>query len=305
MKKDLFALLFLAVIGLFAFSSCSDDDEVIVETNTIVDIALGDAQFSTLVAALDKAGLVSVLQGSGPFTVFAPTNDAFNNLLSELGASSLDDISAEALTPILLYHVLGGAVASSQLSTGYVSTVSPGPNNSFISLYINLDNGVALNGTTNVTSADIVADNGIIHVIDEVLTPPTVVDIAIANGSFSSLVSAVVKAELVDALSADGPFTVFAPTNDAFAQLLTDLGAGSLDDIPVSTLTDVLLYHVVSGNVRSTDLVAGMVPTLNSQAEIEVDLGSDVTLNSNTKVVAVDVQATNGVVHVIDKVLLP
>jgi transforming growth factor-beta-induced protein len=305
MKKDLFTLLLIAFIGLFTFSSCSDNDEIISESNTIVDIALGDEQFSTLVAALQKTNLVSVLQGSGPFTVFAPTNTAFSNLLNQLGASSLDDISADALAPILLYHVLGGAVSSSQLATGYVSTVSPGPNNSFVSLYINLDGGVALNGSSNVTAADIVADNGIIHVIDEVLTPPTVVDVAIANGSFSTLVSAVVKAELVEALTSEGPFTVFAPTNDAFSQLLTDLGAGSLDDIPVNTLTDVLLYHVVSGNVRSTDLVAGMVPTLNSQAEIEVDLGSDVTLNSTTKVVAVDVQATNGVVHVIDKVLLP
>lgn len=306
-------LLFLMLLGV-TFMACSDDDPLFTPggemeeeemTNTIVDIALGDDQFSTLVAALQRADLVEALSGDDDRTVFAPTNDAFTALLSDLGASSLDDVATESLSNILLYHVVEGKVESSDLANGYVSTLGKGAEDNALSLLVNTDDGVTLNNSTKVTSADVQADNGVVHVIDKVLLPPTVVDIATANSNFSSLVAAVSRAQLVETLQGDGPFTVFAPTNAAFTALLADLGVASMEEIPLETLTNVLLYHVVSGNVRSTDLSDGDVSTLNELNVLTVSTDGGVSLNGDVNVIATDVQGTNGVVHAIDKVLSP
>ena len=289
---------------LFGVSSCSKDDESkdIMQTKNIVDVASADPNFSILVAALNKAGLANTLQGAGPFTVFAPTNAAFASLLADLGISSLDDLSAETLKPILLYHVLSGKVLSTDLTDGYVNTLSSGPDQTRISLEVDKQN-VRLNGSSSVTTADIMASNGVIHVIDKVLLPPTVVGLAVNNSSFSILVEAVVKADLAGTLSGTGPFTVFAPTNAAFEALFTQLGVSGIADLTKEQLTPILLYHVVSGNVLSTQLTTGDVNTLNGS--LSVNVGSSVTLNGSTKVILADVQGTNGVVHAIDKVLLP
>ncbi|MGM0552090.1 MAG: fasciclin domain-containing protein, partial [Bacteroidota bacterium] len=306
--KKLQALLamLLVVTFSFTFTACEDDDDdntpPVVEMENIVEIAAGDQDFSLLVQALTKADLVSTLEGDGPFTVFAPNNAAFEQLLADLGISSLDDLTAEQLTPILLYHVVSGKVMSSDLTDGYVSTLSPGPNDSKVSVLVDAGN-VVLNASSDVIQADVEAENGVIHVIDEVLLPPTVVDLAVDNGNFTSLVAALIKADLVSTLEGDGPFTVFAPTDAAFADLLSDLGASSLDDIPAEDLIPILQQHVVSGNVRSTDLSSGDVQTLNGTISVEV--GDQVTINGNASVTAVDIQGKNGVVHVIDKVILP
>jgi|WetSurSiteA1Bulk_404760.scaffolds.fasta_scaffold00151_12 transforming growth factor-beta-induced protein len=294
----------IVLLGMFVFASCENEDDKapVEEMKSIVEIASSDNNFSILVAALTKANLVSALQGDGPFTVFAPTNEAFADLLADLGVSSLDDLSAEALAPILLYHVVSGKVLSTDLTNGYVNTLSPGPGQTAVSLQVNADE-VILNGGSEVTSADLLASNGIIHVIDKVLLPPTVVNLAINNPQFSILVEAVVKAELAETLSGVGPFTVFAPTNAAFEELFTTLGVSGIEDLTKEQLTPILLYHVVSGNVLSTDLSSGNVATLNG--DIAVSVGASVTLNGSSNVVLTDVQGTNGVVHVIDEVLLP
>ncbi|HYQ58040.1 MAG TPA: fasciclin domain-containing protein [Draconibacterium sp.] len=273
-------------------------------SNTIADIAVANSEFSILVEALMKADLVgAVADSEAELTVFAPTNDAFTALLSDLGASSLDDIPVATLTDILLYHVIGNKAMSTDLASGYFPTLSTFSDNN-LSIYIEVGDGVMINGSTMVTTADIEADNGVIHVVDKVILPPSVVNIAIANENFSTLVSAVVKAGLVDALSAEGPFTVFAPTNAAFDALFADLGVSGIDDLTAEQLTPILLYHVVSGNVLSTDLMNGEVATLKEGSNITVDLSSGVMINQS-KVVAADVQGANGVVHVIDKVLIP
>ena len=311
-KNNKFSLGVLFLFTLLAFTvACSDDDDKKMQPEpmeqTIVDIAVGNADFSILVDALSKAGLVDALNGTGSFTVFAPTNAAFQNLFTALGVTGVEDLSAEALTPILLYHVIGSEVKSTQLSNGYVETLSAFmPGDHAIKLLVDLESGVQINGMSNVTSADIMASNGVIHIIDEVLLPPTVVDIAIANPSFTHLVAAVVKADLVNALMADGPFTVFAPTDAAFEALFTELGVTGIEDLSAETLTPILLYHVVSGNVRAADVSTGMVPTLNTEAELDINAdGSGVMINGSTNVIVTDVQGKNGVVHVIDKVLLP
>ncbi len=303
-RKPLKSILALSLIGLFTFSACSkdDDNDQMEEMQSIVEIAAANSSFSILVEALTKADLVGALEGNGPFTVFAPTNEAFAALLEDLGVESLDDLSAEALKPILLYHVVSGKVLSSQLTDGYVATLSEGPQESSISLQVKTGE-VMLNNSARVTTADVSASNGVIHIIDKVLLPPTIVDLAINNPSFSILVQAVVKAELVETLSGAGSFTVFAPTDAAFQQLFADLGVDGIADLTKEQLTPILLYHVVSGNVMSGELSTGNVATLNG--DIAVNVGSAVTINGSTQVVLADVQGSNGVVHVIDKVLLP
>ncbi|MBN1157926.1 MAG: fasciclin domain-containing protein [Bacteroidales bacterium] len=303
-KKSLYSLMALLLLGVFVFTSCEEKDEEMDQTEqNIVEIASSDDSFSTLVAALSKANLASTLQGGGPFTVFAPTNDAFDLLFNDLGVTGLDDLSAEALTPVLLYHVLSGQALSTNLSTGFVSTLSPGPGDSKISLQVEVGS-VILNGSAEVTSADNMASNGVIHVIDEVLLPPDLVDIALNNSDFSILVQAVVKAELTESLLDDGPYTVFAPTNEAFEDLFTALGVSGIANLSKEQLQPILLYHVVSGNVRSENLSSGDVPTLHGD-NISVDVGATVTINGTSNVILVDIQGTNGVVHVIDEVLLP
>ena len=304
MKKQTIIFGLLALTGLFILSGCEDkeDDMKPVSDMTIAEYASSNSNFSILVEALAKADLVNVLNGTGNFTVFAPTNAAFNALFTELGVSGISALSKEALTPILLYHVLGTEAKSSMIKSGYYNTLSPAQG-SFLSLYAVVSSGVKLNGNTSVTTADVDVKNGVIHVIDKVLLPPTVVGQAQNNESFSILVQAVVKADLVSVLNGTGPFTIFAPTNAAFQALFATLGVSGIADLTAAQLIPILKYHVVSGNFRSTQLTAGTVQTLNGP--INVTLGAAPAINTTSKIIATDVQGTNGVVHVIDKVLLP
>lgn len=301
----------LAVVAVLASCQKDEDDDMtpvnIPESKNIVQTAQADPQFSILVEAVVKAGLAEALQASGPFTVFAPTNDAFNLLFEELGVSSIDDLTAEQLTPILLYHVVGSKVMAADVSTGYVPSLNTtAPGNNSVMILADAGMGVMLNGSSKVVAADVMTSNGVIHVIDRVILPPDVVDMAIQNSSFSTLVAAVSKAGLVEALKGEGPFTIFAPTNAAFEALFSTLGVGGIDDLTAEQLSPILLYHVVSGNVRAADVTSGLVPTLNPESSIDImasEMG--VKLNGTSNVVATDVQGTNGVIHVIDQVILP
>lgn len=279
-------------------------DQVILPINngSILDAAMGLDDFSSLVAALAKANLASTFIKEGNYTVFAPTNDAFTAFFSNLGVS-FADLTAEDLTPILFYHVIGSRAMSENLETGYFPTLYSAIEGNPVSLFVGVDQGVTLNRDSKVTAADVETSNGVIHVIDQVLTPPTTVDIAIQNGNFTYLVEAVVKAGLVDALSAPGPFTIFAPTNEAFEKLFSELGVGGIEDIPAETLVPILQYHVVDGNILSSDLSDGPVTTLNG--DVTFSLSETVTINGSTEVIATDIQGTNGVIHVIDRVLIP
>lgn len=306
MKLKFYLLALLALP--FFMVSCSDDDEPQEPevTNTIVDIASGNDDFSTLVAALQRTNLVSTLQGDGPFTVFAPTNAAFEALGVDL--SSLSD---SELSNILLYHVIGGAdIKSTDLAEGpnYASTASAsGPNGTQLSVLVERSgSSVRINDAANVVSADIAADNGVIHVIDNVLLPLDIVGHAQANNDFSSLVGALAGApgELVSVLQGDGPFTVFAPKNAAFAEI-----ADVVATLTPEQVASVLTYHVVSGNVASTALTDNMsVTTVNGQI-VSVSLSDGAKLidaSGNESVISfTDVQTTNGIIHVIEKVLIP
>ncbi len=300
--KSILSFVAVIALGFFTMTSCSKDDDPVVDNTpkSIAAIASADPQFSTLVQALTKADLATTLSNAGTYTVFAPTNAAFTALFTKLGVSGLDQLSADALRPILLYHVLGSKAVSSGLTSGYVSTLSPAVGGRFVSLKVDVMSGVKLNSSAMVTKADIAASNGVIHVIDQVLLPPTVVDLAVANSDFSTLVSALSGAGLVSALSsATGTFTVFAPTNAAFAQLAS---------VP-EDLKPILLYHVLGSTVYSNAVTTGYAKTLSTYMTHPMDMyfntSSGVKINNTASVVLADVVGTNGVIHVIDKVLLP
>lgn len=302
-----FPLMIVAVALATALVSCSKDDETpMAETKNIVQTASSDSRFSILTDAINKAGLAEALEGPGPFTVFAPTNDAFNALFTQLGVTGVNDLSAEALTPILLNHVVSGNVKSTDVTTGYVSSLNnTAPGQNMVKVFTEKSGNVMVDGS-KVIIADVTASNGTIHAIDKVILPANVVMHAINNPNFSILVEAVVKAGLVEALSGTGPFTVFAPTNDAFNALFATLGIGGIADLTAEQLTPILLYHVVSGNVRATQVSTGSVPTLKEGSFISIVADNmGVKLNGNSNVIVVDVQGTNGVIHAIDAVILP
>ena len=283
---------------------------VYAQEQSIVDIAAGSEDFSILVAALQQANLVEALQGEGPFTVFAPTNEAFTKLLGELQITADDLLNHPQLADVLLYHVVSGKILSTDLQDGAMPETLGGQ-----TVKVDLKDGAKIN-ESKVVTADIEATNGVIHVIDTVLVPETftltpaaelpatVVDIALSSPDFSILVAAVQQAGLVEALQGEGPFTVFAPTNAAFEKLLGVLSISAEDLLNNPQLADVLLYHVVAGKVLSTDLQNGMeAETLGGQ-KIAIDLTDGVRINESS-VTAADLEAGNGVVHVIDTVLVP
>jgi transforming growth factor-beta-induced protein len=291
-------------------------EEEMAEAKSIVDIAVEDGRFTTLVAALDAAGLVETLSGEGEFTVFAPVDDAFAALPEGTVESLLEDPQG-ALKDILLYHVAAGVVPAETVVTLDSATTLQGEP---VAIKV-MDGQVVLNDSATVIITDIEASNGIIHVIDAVILPPSIVEaaqaedemmeaksiaeIAVEDGRFTTLVAALEAAGLVETLSGEGEFTVFAPVDDAFAALPEGTVESLLED-PEGALTNVLLYHVVDGAVPAETVV-----TLDSATTLQ---GSDVTisvvdgevfLNDTVKVIITDIEASNGIIHVIDAVLLP
>jgi len=283
--------------------SSSDD------VGTIVDVAVAN-NFDTLVTAVKAADLAGALSSDGPFTVFAPTDAAFAALPDGVLDQLLDD--TEALASVLLYHVVAGKVEADDVPR-YLKAETLGGED------IELRNNgrkVTVN-RVDVIAADVKASNGVIHVIDEVLIPPslslasssedsgpgTIVDVAVEN-NFNTLVAAVQAAGLVDALSGEGPLTVFAPTDAAFAALPEGIVDALLAD--TDTLTKVLLYHVVEGNVKARDIPRNLMAETLEGTDVELrNLGGSVTVNRRADVVLANVAASNGVVHVIDRVLIP
>lgn len=303
-KKITVAVLLMAIPLLSASCSDDDDDNGTSDKN-IVEIAQGTPSLSTLVDALVAADLTDALSGDGPFTVFAPSNDAF----AKLDPDVLNNIisTPSLLTSLLQYHVAGAELTSGQLN-GTVQTLLSGQ-----TLDAENAGGVTINGTANVTTADVLASNGIIHVIDEVLIPEdfyaqTLAQIVAGSPDHTILLSALAKPELSDLLAAANDptqdLTVFAPTNTAFEGVLAALNKTSIDDIPVELLKEIVTYHILGMAVSSDQLVNGDVETLLPGESVTVDLTDGVKIN-NANVTAADLKAVNGVAHVVDAVLLP
>jgi transforming growth factor-beta-induced protein len=299
--KNLSLYLAFSFFSLFIFSSCGDDDviEMPQPTDNIVQIAQANG-FTSLAAALTKAGLVDELQGNTDYTVFAPTNEAFSNLLAAVGQTSVDDVPASVLQQILLYHVVQGKVFSTDIAPGNVATLQGSE------IALGTANGITVNGVSVVSPFDVEATNGVIHTIDEVLVPAsvaqfvnTVLEPAYFNEAFSTLVSAAVKANVVETLLTTPNLTIFAPTNDAFE-------ASGIDPTTIDseTLAAVLTYHVVGAKVMSTD-IPRKAATVNGNEIFFSMISSGAFINGNTEITKVDIESGTGVVHVIDSVLLP
>lgn len=318
-KLTRFTAVAFLTLGL---ASCSDDDDavddvVVPETNTIADFVASNDDYSSLEAALEVTGLTATLDGTANYTVFAPDNDAFAAFLSDNGFSDLNDVPTDLLTQVLMNHVQSGMITSGDLTTGYIESMAVGnASEENLSMYIDTSDGVMINGVSNVVTADVEVDNGIIHAVDAVIGLPDITTFAMADPTFEILVAALTREDsytFVETLMMTedpAPFTVFAPTNDAFGALLEELEAESLNDISGDVLASVLSYHVVArANVRSGDLSDGMEVTMLNEDSITVNVGDTVTLTDSSgrtsTVVATDVQANNGVIHVLDMVLLP
>ena len=306
MKKQITILLSLLVIALLATASLTSADN---HTQNIYEIASSNADFETLTAAVEQAGLAGTLEGPGPFTVFAPTDDAF----AALAAAGIDPEAT--LQNILLYHVVPGELkAADVLAAGTLTTAFAGKTFDVSgNAVITTPDGV----TANIVATDIEASNGVIHVIDAVIPPPvnaldlsqngdpdlTIAEIAVANGNFDTLVAALDAAGLVGTFASPGNYTVFAPTDDAFAALGEDTINAVLADTDL--LTSILTYHVV-GDSLSINQVANSdtLPTLNGK-DLEVSFdGGQVKIDGSTVVIN-NIRASNGVIHVIDAVLIP
>ena len=325
-------VLLVALLG-FAVASCDDDDDTPpppAAQQNIVQVAQANPDFSILVAAVVKADLATTLSGTGPFTVLAPINAAFAqlpapfNTAAGITAIPAGDPRIATLRNILLYHVLPGRKTAADFPTGpsAQATAKPasatGVNDNTV--YASKSGTtISLNGNSRVVTADVAASNGLIHAIDRVLLPPTAtvagIVTAAAAGSpaqFTALLAALqrpaVAAVLTAAASPSSNITVFAPTDAAFAALLTQLNLNSLSQVSDATLLAVLQLHVVGSRAFSSDLSNGPVTTLGGPVTVAVN-GNAVTLRGNgtntAHVTTANVLATNGVVHIIDRVLLP
>jgi uncharacterized surface protein with fasciclin (FAS1) repeats len=290
LRKSLFAVFgFLMVLSLQSKAQ-----------STVVDVIVNSPDHQTLEAAVIAADLAGALSGAGPFTVFAPTDDAFDAIPEGVLDALLADPTGD-LADILKYHVVSGKVMSTDLSNGMTATTLLGKD---ITVTINAE-GVFIN-EAKVIVENIVTDNGVVHVIDAVILPPrvTVVDVVVNSADHTILEAAVVAAQLAEALSGDGPFTVFAPTDAAFAALPPGTVESLLED-PTGALADILKYHVVSGKVMSTDLSNGMTATTLLGKDITVTINAEGVFINEAKVIVENIVTDNGVVHVIDAVILP
>ncbi len=275
---------------------------------TIVDIAVADGRFTTLVKAVQAAGLVETLKSEGPFTVFAPTDEAFAKLPKETLESLLKPENKDQLIKVLTYHVVAGKVlAADVIGLSEAQTVAGEP------IAIKVEGDKVFINDARVILTDIEASNGIIHVIDAVILPPSmmaeakkdIVDIAVEDGRFTTLVEAVQAAGLVETLKSEGPFTVFAPTDEAFAKLPEGTLEALLKPENKQQLTDILLYHVLPGKVMASEVKDGLIAdtALGTSVFFKVDMGK--AYINEAQIIITDIEASNGVIHVIDAVILP
>ncbi len=310
-------LKYIAPLGLvLALTACGGGDDNEPSPGTIAQVAQQQG-LTALGAAVAKAGLAATLSDpSANLTVFAPTDAAFTTLATQLGFSDatalVNALPASTLSNILTYHVLPAKKTAAQLAAGGATQATlysfAGSN---ATLTLNTTSGVAITDaaltTAHVTTADVAASNGVIHVVDKVLVPPGVLDIvqmAQVNPIFTTLVGAVVSANLQSTLSGAGPFTVFAPTNDAFAAI-----ASTVAGLTPAQLVKVLTYHVLPSQVLAADIPFGTPITTVEGETITINAGTPPTITDTTTtpapIVATDVRASNGVIHVVSKVLIP
>ena len=319
----LFTVLFLAL----TIHSCSnnDDDDYVLQPKTIFEQVATSSNYSSLTYALQKTGLYAAFDGSNAndiYTLFAPNNMAFGRFLMESGFSNIDDVPVSVLKKVLLNHTIEGEVTYRDFETGYYTSAAQyinGDSMRNLSMHIEQVNmRVTINGESRVTQGNVYATNGVIHAVDRVVPIPSIVTFAIADKGLTNLLTALTRSDLTADFAsilstnignAPAPFTVFAPTDQAFIDLLAELGVQSLSDINEPTLKATLTYHVIGEtSAYSTDLSDNLeLNTLGGPITANITGGATLTDGNNrvSNIVAVDIQADNGVIHVIDKVILP
>ena len=297
MKK--IASLFLTGTILMAVvmsnSSCN------MAKKDIVGVASDNAK--TLAAAVTAAGLAETLKGKGPFTVFAPSDAAFSAIQSDVDNLMKPENKVQ-LAQILKGHVISGKMKAADLKDGEILTALDGSK-----LRVNISNGKVMVGDATVTMKDVEASNGVVHLIDKVILPAKpkekVMDIvAIASESAKTLAAAVTAAGLVETLQGNGPFTVFAPTDAAFAAIQKDVD-NLLKPENKAKLVNILTYHVVAGKAMAADLTDGQELTTVQGTKLKVSVKNGKVMINGANVVSADIPASNGVIHVIDKVMMP
>jgi uncharacterized surface protein with fasciclin (FAS1) repeats len=288
------------VACLFTASFAFAQDDSATPTKTIVETAVAAGQFHTLVAAVKAAGLAETLSGKGPFTVFAPTDEAFAKLGKDTIATLLKPENKAKLVSILTYHVVGGSVPAAKVVGMKSAKTVQG-----CDVAIQVADGKVKVGAANVVATDVMASNGVIHVIDTVILPPSLVDVAKQAGSFGTLLAAATAAGLADTLANGGPFTVFAPTDEAFAKLGKDTIATLLKPENKAKLAGILQHHVVAGTVLAAQATKLKEATTIGNTKLMLQFDGKVLTVGGSKVVTADVLAGNGVIHVVDSVILP
>jgi uncharacterized surface protein with fasciclin (FAS1) repeats len=318
--RKIFIVLLVITWMATAIAPISAQDE------TIMEIATGNPDLSTLAAAMTATdpAIAEALSGEGEFTIFAPTNDAFAKLLEELGLTAEELLAdSETLNAVLRYHVIEGVAMSADIVSMLEESDAIYPEAlSGIRMKVALDGGsIKINDVATVVTADIKASNGVIHIVDTVLTPPgTIADVVAKSAGdeetpqFTTFLAAMQAAGLVETLSdPEAEFTIFAPTDEAFAAALEALGMSAEDFLAdTEKLTSILLYHVVPDEVYSGDMVAMLVATPDgvdvttvNGATAKVTAGEDGGVKINeANLIGVDIIASNGVIHVIDAVIL-
>ena len=293
-KTTLTAIAAVAVLATSSLSIAADKD--------IVDTAVGAGSFKTLAAALGAADLVDALKGEGPFTVFAPTDAAFAKLPAGTVETLLKPENKDQLTAVLTYHVVAGAVPAKKVADLKGAKTLNGQR-----VDIAASGGKVTVDKANVVTPDIYCSNGIIHVIDSVILPSSdnIVATASKAGAFKTLLTAAKAAGLAEALSGKGPFTVFAPTDEAFAKLPAGTVASLLKPENKSQLAAILKYHVVAGRVYSEDAVAAKKARTLEGSNVNISVSGGQAKVNDANLVATDLDASNGVIHVIDSVILP
>ena len=303
--KQSYTLSILAValcIVTTAISSYTSQAQSRHQRADIVDTAVAAGSFNTLAAALKQADLVNTLKKDGPFTVFAPTDEAFNQLPKGTVEDLLKPENKQKLIDILTYHVASGRLRAEEVAERRtVETL----NGQRVAVAID-DGGIGLNNAS-VISADIRASNGIIHVIDQVLIPETrtIPEVADAASSFNTLLTAVTEADLAEVLASEGPFTVLAPTDEAFGQLPRGTVASLLEPENRESLQQILKYHVIQGRLYSDDFFRNRSVRTLAGTRVKLSFTDGAFKVNATEVVAPDVAASNGVIHVINQVLMP
>jgi uncharacterized surface protein with fasciclin (FAS1) repeats len=297
-------------LGLCVSVSCGSDGSCgggsaqasVQAKGDIVDVAVGAGTFNTLVAAVKAAGLAEALKGPGPFTVFAPTDEAFSKIDKAALGTLLKPENKGKLAALLKYHVVSGKLLAADVISAKALTTLEGQR-----IDISTHAGSAMVDGAKIVKTDIPASNGVIHVIDTVIMPSmdNIVATADKAGSFKTLIAAAKAAGLVDVLTGEGPLTVFAPTDEAFAKLPVGTLEMLLKPENKETLAAILKYHVVSGRVFSPDAVKlGQAATVQGET-VKITAGPKGVQINGAKVVTADVDASNGVIHIIDAVLLP